>query len=335
MVGERCEPVLERGEQAGAGSEDGLTDEELLGQFLESSEAAAEDAFAALMRRHGPMVLAVCRHVLGRHQDAEDAFQATFLVLARKAGSIRARSVLGRWLYEVAYRSAMRARMSSVRRQAYERQGAQMTAVSTNDRGREWQDLRPVLHEELQRLPDNYRTPIVLCYLEGTTNEEAARLLQWPVGTVKGRLSRARDMLRSRLDRRGISLTLALLVAALSRRNGMAETVPEELVSETTRLAVSIKGPNPLPAGAVPPRVADLMERSLGRSVAMRRASTLLLLVTIVAALTHAFGSMTSGRGTDLGSGIAPLSAWAASLQRALAPSSPAAAGCHGAPTGH
>src|SRR4051812_21432331 len=178
-----------------------LSDEQLLDRFINQDDEAAEAAFRAIVVRHGPMVLGVCRHVLNQLQDAEDAFQATFLVLARKAGSIRDRRVLARWLYEVAYRIAMRAKTNGVRRRAHERQGGEMAAtVSIDDHS--WRELRPVLHDEVNRLPEKYRLPVILCYLEGKTNEEVSQLLHWPVGTVKGRLSRARDLLRSRLTRR-------------------------------------------------------------------------------------------------------------------------------------
>ena len=167
-----------------------LPDDELLDRFLNRSGAEAEEAFRVVVERHGPMVLGVCRHVLGHPQDAEDAFQAAFLVLARKAGSIQDRRVLARWLYKVAYRIALRAKTGAMRRRTNERQGEEMSVTAPEiDPG--WSELRPVLHEEINRLPETYRTPVVLCYLEGRTNEEAAKLLQWPVGTVKGRLFRA------------------------------------------------------------------------------------------------------------------------------------------------
>src|SRR3954454_3513196 len=222
-----------------------LNDEQLLDRFLDRdddssvSEARAEAAFRAIVVRHGPMVLGVCRHVLNQQQDAEDAFQATFLVLARKAGSIRDRRVLARWLYEVAYRIAMRARTNGVRRRTHERQGGEMAATVTID-NHGWIELRPVLHEEVNRLPEKYRMPVILCYLEGKTNEEVAELLQWPVGTVKGRLSRARDILRSRLTRRGLALSAALLVTALSNGTVIADVVPTRLVDETVAGALSI-----------------------------------------------------------------------------------------------
>jgi RNA polymerase sigma factor (sigma-70 family) len=188
----------------------GQPDEQLLDQFLGPDGTAAEDAFAALVRRHGPMVRGVCRRTLGRPHDAEDAFQATFLVLARKAGRIRDSRALGRWLYRVASRIAVNSRTASARRRAHEGRGAGMSAVPPgpeHDAARSV--LRLALHEEIDRLPATYRSAVVFCYLEERTNEEAAAALRWPVGTVKSRLARARELLRARLTRRGFTLDRA------------------------------------------------------------------------------------------------------------------------------
>jgi RNA polymerase sigma factor (sigma-70 family) len=194
-----------------------------------------------LVERHGPMVLGICRHILNEEHDAEDAFQATFLVLAQKAGSIRNRTVLAGWLHEVAHRIAIKARVSVIRRRTLERQAMAMSPVpivlNEQDEEAAWNELRPVLHDEVDKLPDKYRLPVILCYLEGKTNEEVAALLRWPVGTVKGRLSRARDLLRSRLVRRGLSLSAAFLLTALSQGRVFAEIVPAELVTNTVSLA--------------------------------------------------------------------------------------------------
>jgi RNA polymerase sigma factor (sigma-70 family) len=202
------------------------------------------------------MVLGICRHVLNQHQDAEDAFQATFLVLARKGGSIRNRRVLAGWLHEVAHRIAIKARASAVRRRTLERQGMAMSpaAIEMNnqDQAVAWNELRPVLHAEVERLPERYRIPVILSYLEGKTNEEVAALLQWPVGTVKGRLSRARDLLRSRLMRRGLTLSAAFLMTALSHGTVFAEVVPNDLVNRTVRLAGKF-GPRSAPPDQEPP----------------------------------------------------------------------------------
>jgi RNA polymerase sigma factor (sigma-70 family) len=220
---------------------DELSDENLLEKFLNGEESESQRAFGALVERHGPMVLGICRHVLNQHQDAEDAFQATFLVLAQKGASIRNRRVLAGWLHEVAHRIAVKARTSVVRRRTLERQGVAMsppaTELNNQDQVAAWNELRPVLHAEVERLPERYRIPVILSYLEGKTNEEVAALLRWPVGTVKGRLSRARDLLRSRLMRRGLTLAAAFLMTALSKGTVFAEVVPAELVKRTVRLA--------------------------------------------------------------------------------------------------
>jgi RNA polymerase sigma factor (sigma-70 family) len=157
-----------------------------------------ETAFQALVARHGPMVLGVCKRVLHHAQDAEDAFQATFLVLVRKTGSIGQPELLANWLYRVAHHTALKARANAARRSKNQRQ-----AVSrpTPDPLLEvaWRELRALLDQELSRLPEKYRAPLVLCYLQGKTNEEAARQLGWPPGSMSARLARGRVMLRDRL----------------------------------------------------------------------------------------------------------------------------------------
>jgi RNA polymerase sigma factor (sigma-70 family) len=232
---------------------DRFSDEILLERFLNAQEPESQEAFGALVERHGPMVLGICRHILCQQQDAEDAFQATFLVLAQKGASIRNRRVLAGWLHEVAHRIAVKARTRLVRRRSLERQSLAMSppALQPNDQDQTaaWNELRPVLHAEVDRLPERYRIPVILSYLEGKTNEEVAALLRWPVGTVKGRLSRARDLLRSRLMRRGLTLSAAFLMTALSQGTVFAEVVPGELITRTVRLARKFGprgGSNPL-----------------------------------------------------------------------------------------
>jgi RNA polymerase sigma factor (sigma-70 family) len=218
-----------------------LSDGALLERYLTGADAEAQDAFQALVVRHGPMVLGICRHILNEEHEAEDAFQATFLVLAQKGSTIRNRNVLAGWLHEVAHRIAIKARVSVVRRRTLERQATAMAPPTIEpdkqDEVAAWNELRPVLHAEVDRLPEKYRLPVILCYLEGKTNEEVAELLHWPVGSVKGRLSRARELLRSRLMRRGLGLSAAFLLTALSQGRVFAEIVPSELVSSTVRLA--------------------------------------------------------------------------------------------------
>jgi RNA polymerase sigma factor (sigma-70 family) len=175
---------------------DEQTDSQLLKRFASQQDQAA---FAALVRRHGPMVLAVCRRVLGNAHDADDAFQATLLVLVRKACVIARPESLGNWLYGVAYRVAVKARANAARRSGHERRAPAKAWVDLLEEAIR-RELRSVLDAELSHLPDEYRTPLVLCYLEGKTNAEAARMLGWPTGSISGRrLARARELLRKRL----------------------------------------------------------------------------------------------------------------------------------------
>jgi len=309
-----------------------LTDEQLLDWFLNQDDGSAEEAFRAIVLRHGPMVLGVCRHILNQHQDAEDAFQATFLVLARKAGSIRDRRVLARWLYEVAYRIAMRARTNGVRRRTHERQGGEMAATVTSD-NHGWVELRPVLHEEVNRLPEKYRLPVILCYLEGKTNEEVAEQLKWPVGTVKGRLSRARDLLRSRLSRRGLALSAAFLVTALANGTVIAEVVPPRLVDETVTNALIMAKRNTAASDAIPVEVTQLMSFATAAPGGHTLAMAGVLLVTIATALLSV--GLSSGFFESVASaGSSLLSPPGKSLSAATSPMAPGSAGeCHSNPT--
>jgi RNA polymerase sigma factor (sigma-70 family) len=216
-----------------AGEADRVTDRQLLQRFATQRDDAA---FTALVHRHGAMVWRVCRQVLREPHAAEDAFQATFLILVRKAGSLGRPELLANWLYGVARRVAVRARKTTARREAHERPGVEALAATAAG-GAAGQDPQPLLQEELQRLPAKYRSPMVLCYLEGRTNEEAARQLQWPVGTLKVRLLRGREMLRTRLVRRGLVLSAAVLATALSPE--AAPAVPPALAETTTRAALA------------------------------------------------------------------------------------------------
>src|SRR5262249_43256570 len=198
-----------------------------------------EGAFATLVQRHGPMVWHLCRSMVHDPQDAEDAFQATFLVLVQKGRSIRGPELLGNWLYGVAYRVAARARARAACRRARETRGSEMSAA----KGREDVGLResqPIVHEELQRLPEKYRAPLLLGYFQGKTSAEAARLLGWPVGTVKGRLNRARALLRGRLLRRGLAPATTGLAALLAAPRSAAAAVPSALVHATIHAALRV-----------------------------------------------------------------------------------------------
>ena len=182
-----------------------LTDGQLLEQFTKLRSESAHAAFKAIVERHGPMVWRVCRRVLTHSHDVEDAFQATFLVLAQHARSVRRKDSVASWLHGVAYRVACCARSAEARRKTHEQRYAKGKSQITFPDALPFTELSEQLDEELARLPQRYRAPLVLCDLEDLTHEQAALQLGWPVGTVKSRLSRGRDKLRSRLARRGLS----------------------------------------------------------------------------------------------------------------------------------
>ncbi len=213
----------------------GLSEWQLLERYLERRDEAA---FEALVSRHGPMVLGVCRRMLRDTADVEDAFQATFLVLVRRARQLGPRDAIGPWLYGVAARVALRARSQLARQRRHEPVALEYPAAAPVG-GWIDPDLGDVLDQELSRLPSKYRSPLVLCYLEGRTHEEAARELNWPVGTVKGRLARARDLLRSRLTRRGLAPTAGVLATlATSDATAVLERpVIERTVSASLKFA--------------------------------------------------------------------------------------------------
>ncbi len=185
-----------------AGTVSGLSEAQMLDRFLVSRDEAA---FEGLVARHGPMVLSVCRKTLRDDHLAEDAFQATFLLLAKKARTVRGRDTLGPWLHRVAFRVAVRSAKAETKRKAKETSSPEVVefAPSKSADDRLAQEGRRLLHEEVAGLPEKYRAPVVLCYLQGQTHDEAAKALKWPIGSVKGRLARARDLLRDRLARRG------------------------------------------------------------------------------------------------------------------------------------
>jgi RNA polymerase sigma factor (sigma-70 family) len=258
----------------------GMTDAQLLERFLARSDDA-EDAFAALVHRHGPMVLGVCRRMLPSAHDAEDAFQATFLILARRAAAIGRRERLANWLYGVAVRVAKEARRRAARRQARERRAMDGTRAESESEqpGGEWDDLLPILDEELSRLPDRYRTAMVACELEGKSRSEAAHQLGIPEGTLSTHLARGRKLLRERLVRRGVSLGA---LAALPR--GAAEAaVPERLFQSTVQAAIE-QASGAVASGTVSATVTALAEGVLKMMVFTR----LTVLVAAVMALSAA-----------------------------------------------
>jgi RNA polymerase sigma factor (sigma-70 family) len=203
-----------------------LTDGQLLARFVGARDEAS---FAALVRRHGPMVLGVCRRVLRHFHDAEDAFQATFLVLARKAGSVVKRDSLGCWLYQVAYHTALEARRRP-------REVPMSDLPHPEVAPAEVQDWRPLLDRELSLLPEKYRAAIVLCDLEGRTRREAARRLSITEGTLSSRLAQGRTLLAKRLTKCGVALSGGALAVVLSQEVASA-TLPPGLVGSTARVA--------------------------------------------------------------------------------------------------
>jgi RNA polymerase sigma factor (sigma-70 family) len=211
----------------------GLTEGMLLERFVAEGDEAA---FGALVARHGPMVLGVCRRILRDEHDVEDAFQATFLVLVRRAAAIRDGERVGHWLHGVAHRVAVRSRAQAAVRNLHETNAMETAdfdgcvAAASDDR----RDMRAILDEELARLPGTLRSPVVLCYLEGCTHDEAAKKLHWPVGTVRSRMARARDLLRRRLARRGLVADGTALAAVLARQQ-----VPSTLFESTVHASLA------------------------------------------------------------------------------------------------
>jgi RNA polymerase sigma factor (sigma-70 family) len=263
---------------------DEASDATLLGRFIAGRD---ERAFAALVGRHGPLVLHVCRRVLGNGEDAEDAFQATFLVLARKAPHLRHREALPAWLHGVAHRVALKARSARTNPQ---RTARPLTASPADPRpdplaelsGRE---LLTIIDEELRRLAEVYRLPVILCCLEGRSLEEAARQLGWTLGSVKGRLERGRARLHQRLVRRGLTLSAALAAAELPRGTASAAEVARLAVG-TVRGAVLFGTRSPAAAEGASTKAAALAGATL-RDVALVKlkiAATLLLATCLLAA---------------------------------------------------
>jgi RNA polymerase sigma factor (sigma-70 family) len=239
-------------ERVGTSEDAAATDAQLLERFVADHDEAA---FAALVRRHGPLVYNVCRRVLRHPDDAEDAFQVTFLVLVRKAPAIRSRAALGGWLHQVAHRVALRARAARRPAEPYPDAG-----VAAPDAAAPLEsDLRRVLDEEVQRLPAKYRAAVVLFYLSGHSTEEAARQLGCPRGTVLSRLAWARERLRKCLTRRGVALSAAALAAWLAREGAAAAAAPPPLIGSTVRAATGL-ALGKATAGLLPARAATLME---------------------------------------------------------------------------
>jgi len=266
-----------------AGTAIGRDDGELLDWFLATR---SEAAFAAVVARHGAMVLRVCRGAARDEQDAQDAFQATFLVLARRAGSIRRRESLASWLYGVARKIAVRARADAIRRRWKERQvvsGATAEAPPDPPSAD-----HTALYEEIDRLPGTYREPIILCYLDGMTYEAAARHLDCPLGTLSIRLKRARERLRLSLTRRGVAIPAGLLGVGLAPSLAPA-AVPSALATLAVRSALISVGSKAMVVGTVPTPVASMA----GRMTMMMRFKTFAVgLLVCGGAVVAATGSL-------------------------------------------
>jgi polysaccharide export outer membrane protein len=301
------------------------TDGELLERFASRQD---ETAFAILVERHGPMVLSVCRRILDNEHDAEDAFQATFLVLVRRADSLKNPELLGSWLYGVAYRTARKARAQAARRRQQERQAASVATAEEPLTDLTWRELRSTLDEELNRLPDKYRLPLILCYLQGLTNEEAARRLGWPPGSMSYRLARGRELLRERMLGRN---RLALAVGSRTA------TLPAPLADATVRAAVLTASGQTNGLAAVSAGARSLAEATLQGMTAVRRKFWVLLL-GIAAAVVLAFSLLVTVTGRPAaGLGDSPLPSAGAQLPSSVSGTpppgaSPAANGANAAP---
>lgn len=271
---------------------EGQTDGQLLGQFLARRD---ETAFAALVRRHGPMVLGVCRRILGNADDAEDAFQASFIVLVRKAASLTSRAVLGDWLHGVARRTALNAKRAAARRREKEVAMARPETQSEGVRD----DRLILLDEALSRLPEKYRLAIVLCELEGRTRREAAERLGWPEGTVAGRLARGRELLAKQLHSQGLGVSAGSMAAEILGETAQA-CVPPSLASSTIKAAMLIAAGQAATTGAISAPVAALAEGVLkSMFLSNLKIATAVLLVTVVLAVDGTTGILSYLSGAD------------------------------------
>lgn len=266
----------------------GLTDGQLLECFIAHREDAA---FAALVRRHGAMVWAVCRRLLRNHHDAEDAFQATFLVLVRKAASIVPKEMLPNWLFGVAHQTALKARATAVKRKIREQQVVDLPEPEVNEPDDRHQ-LQDLLDQELSRLPEKYRAVIVLCDLEGKTGKEAAQQLGWPEGTVTGRLSRGRTILARRLTRHGLIMAVGTLAEEFSQ-GGASGSVPTSVVFSTIKATALMATGQAVPAGLISATVVTLAERVVQAMFVSKIKSFLAVLLVVGVVL----GGVGVGRG--------------------------------------
>jgi RNA polymerase sigma factor (sigma-70 family) len=252
-----------------------LTDRQLLERFASGRD---EDAFRALVGRHGPLVLGVCRRVLHHAQDAEDAFQATFLVLAQKAAAVRWQESIGHWLHKTAHRVALKLKATTVRRRQRERQARPANAPAEAPRAA-WLEVCAVLDEELRRLPVQYRLPLLLCYLEGQTQDQAARQLGWSHRTLRRRLEDGRERLLTRLAGRGVALSAALLTLNLAQPE--ASAVPAVLAASTVRASLLRSAGQAFPREIISGQALTLAQGMMKGTVLMRMKIALGLLLVV------------------------------------------------------
>jgi len=274
----------------------GLTDGQLLERFASQRSAEAELAFTALVMRHGPLVFGVCQSLLRNPHDAEDAFQATFMVLARKAGSIRQPDRLGPWLHGVAHQTARRLKDKNARRKSHEAEAAVSSDRAHPSNGSSQplyalanHDEIEALHREIERLPARYKTAIVLCDLQGLTHEEAARRLGRRVGTISSQVSRARERLRRRLDRRGLAYPGGIVAAAIESTK--PSVLPKVLVGSTVKNVMSLS--TGLAAGSVPVSIVSLSQGVL--------RSMLFAKIRLISAALVGLGAAATGVGVGVG----------------------------------
>jgi RNA polymerase sigma factor (sigma-70 family) len=269
-----------------------LSDGDLLERFLRADD---ESAFMALVERHGPMVLGVCRRALRHGHDAEDACQAAFLVLARKAASICRKASISSWLHGVARRVAANLKRERSRRRRHELRAEPSTP---REAGADvsWQEVRAILDEELERLPERYRTPLILCYLDGKTRDEAAHQLGLTSGSLHGRLERGRHLLRERLTRRGVTLSAALLATALDEGVSLA-ALPPTIVVASAKAAHWLAAGQPLYEGVVPAHILSLAREVL-RGMFLTKLKTAAALVLCIGLLTALVGGSLAPVGT-------------------------------------
>ncbi len=273
-----------------AGTATGLSDRQLIERFVQERGASADLAFEVLVLRHGPMVLRVCRNLLRNPDDAQDAFQATFLVLVQRRGSIRQLESVGGWLYGVACRVAARARVETARRRRVEERGAlrvvEPVEASAGDES-DQAELGPIVQEEVGRLPEKYRAVVVLCYWQGLTQEQAAVQLACPLGTVRSRLARARKLLHRRITRRGLAPLAGAVAAVIDGSPATAASVALQLPLLTPALVRSaIQAASHVAAGGLTSQVASgltasLVQRTLW-SITMLKIGSTLAAVAIV-----------------------------------------------------